>query len=348
MTDTCEGPRIVVKRRATSKDVADLAGVSRAAVSLVLNGRAEGNVSAAKEAAIRAAAAELDYTPNSVARSLQAQRTRTLGVVTDAIATTAFGGRILSGATMVAAAAGYVLLVIDTRAGDDLETSAWASLRARQVDGLLFAAMGLRPYAPPPMMQELPSVLVNCFDPREGVASVACDEVQGGRTAARALLDHGHRDVAMLAGTGDVIATHRRVQGFTEELDAVGIDVRVIPAGWEIRDGYSAAAAVLDGAHRPTGIVCANDRAAVGVVLAAAELGLSVPRDLSVVGYDDDENVAPVMVPPLTTVALPHSAMGREAVRRVLAGAAGEPVALDQVLLPCPLVTRDSVARPGR
>lgn len=337
----------MVTRRATSKDVADLAGVSRAAVSLVLNGRADGNISAANQAAIRAAAAELDYTPNSVARSLRAQRTRTLGVVTDAIATTAFGGRILSGATEVAAAAGYVLLVIDT-AGDDLEAAAWASLRARRVDGLLFAAMGLRPYAPPAVMQELPSALVNCFDPAETVASVVCDEVEGGRTAARALLDHGHREIAMLAGTTDVVATHRRVQGFTDALQDAGVSVRVEPGGWEIRDGYAAAAAVLDSERRPSGIVTANDRAALGVVLAAAERGLSVPRDLSVVGYDDDENVAPVMVPPLTTVALPHAAIGREAARRVLAGVAGEPVALEQVMLACPLVARGSVAPPTR
>lgn len=218
----------MVTRRATSKDVADRAGVSRAAVSLVLNGRSDGNISAANQAAIRAAAVELNYTPNSVARSLRAQRTRTLGVVTDAIATTAFGGRILSGATEVAAAAGYVLLVIDTWSGEDLEAAAWASLRARQVDGLLFAAMGLRPYAPPAVMQELPSVLVNCFDPDEAVASVACDEVQGGRTAARALLDHGHQDIAMLAGTSDVVATHRRLQGYTDALGAAGVEVRVV------------------------------------------------------------------------------------------------------------------------
>ena len=105
---------------------------------------------------------------------------------------------------------------------------------------------------------------------------------------------------------------------------------------------------------RPTAIVCANDRAAIGVVLAAAQLGLSVPGDLSVVGYDDDENVAPCLVPALTTVRLPHREMGERAMRLVLADVlADAPTVLavtstraPRTMLDCPLVVRDSVAPP--
>ncbi len=105
---------------------------------------------------------------------------------------------------------------------------------------------------------------------------------------------------------------------------------------------------------RPTAIVCANDRVAIGVVLAAAQLGLSVPGDLSVVGYDDDENVAPCLVPALTTVRLPHREMGERAMRLVLAGVLdtsppallSEPTRTPRTLLDCPLVVRDSVAPP--
>ena len=105
---------------------------------------------------------------------------------------------------------------------------------------------------------------------------------------------------------------------------------------------------------RPTAIVCANDRVAIGVVLAAAQLGLSVPADVSVVGYDDDENVAPCLVPALTTVRLPHREMGERAMRTVLAGVLGDaapvlaatPTRTPRTLLDCPLVVRDSVAPP--
>ena len=102
-------------RRATAQDVADLAGVSRSAVSLVLNGRGAGNIAADKQALIIAAAQQLNYTPNTVALSLRSRRSATIGVVTDAIATSAFGGQLLEGAADVAVAHGYLLLVIDTQ-----------------------------------------------------------------------------------------------------------------------------------------------------------------------------------------------------------------------------------------
>src|SRR5580765_4856405 len=101
-------------RKATSKHVAERAGVSRAAVSLVLNGRGDGNIAPAKQEAIRLAARELRYTPNSAARSLRSQRTHTIGLVTDAIATTAFGGGQLAGAIEVARVSDYLVLVLDT------------------------------------------------------------------------------------------------------------------------------------------------------------------------------------------------------------------------------------------
>lgn len=336
-----------MQRKATSRDVASRAGVSRAAVSMVLNGRAEGNVSTANQEAIRAAAAELGYVPNSVARSLRSSRTHTVGVVTDAIVTTAFGGRLLSGAMDAADEAGYLTLVLDTRRDEERTARSFDLLRERQVDGLMFAAMELRPFRPPAVMLEVPSVVAQAFDPDETVTSVWCDEVGGGRAAAQALLDAGHRDVALLAGTDDVVATRRRVEGFHEALAAAGLPrVEPVTTGWEIGTGYLAALPLLERPDRPTGIVCANDRVAAGVVLAAVSLGLAVPHDLSVVGYDDDENVAPVMVPALTTVELPHRRMGQEAMRRLLADLTGDPAPPAHVVLDCPLVERDSVTAP--
>jgi LacI family transcriptional regulator len=336
-------------RRVTSKEVAERAGVSRAAVSLVLNGRGDGNIAPAKQEAIRAAARELQYTPNSVARSLRNQRTHTIGVVTDAIVTSAYGGGVLAGAIEVAGAAGYLLLVLDTGGDPEREAAAFEVLLARQVDGLVFAAMALRPYRAPGPMRELPAVLTNSYEPDNAVTGVACDEVGGGRAATRVLLDHGHRDIVLLRGTGALVAAQRRVQGFEETCRAAGlVPAEPVPAGWEIRDGYRAARQVLAGPTRPTGLICANDRVAVGAVLAARELGLDVPGDVSVVGYDDDENVAPVMVPALTTVAIPHEAMGAEAMRRLLSTLDGSATGPEQVRLPCPLIERASVAPPAR
>jgi LacI family transcriptional regulator, galactose operon repressor len=151
----------------------------------------------------------------------------------------------------------------------------------------------------------------------------------------------------MLSGTHNEVATPLRIQGYRQALTVAGIaPAEPVTAGWDIQAGYRAAIEVLSRPGRPTGVVCANDRAAVGVVLAARELGLSVPRDVSVVGYDDDDNVAGVMVPALTTVALPHEAMGEEGMRLLLSAIESEHAEPAQVQLPCPLIERDSVAPP--
>lgn len=341
-------------RKATSQDVADLAGVSRSAVSLVLNGRGAGNIAADKQALIIDAARKLSYTPNTVALSLRSRRSATIGVVTDAIATSAFGGRLLQGASDAAVAEGYLLLVIDTQNDAERERHAYDTLQNRQVDGFLFAAMSLRPYETPPVLHGSPSALANCFDPDDGAPAFIPDEVAGSRAATQHLIDHGHRDVVMLTGTTDVMATRLREQGYVEAMTSAGLSAeRPVTAGWEIDKGHAAAMHALTSREpRPSALFCVNDRAAIGAVLAAVQLGLSVPRDLSVVGYDDDENVAPFLVPALTTVRLPHREMGERAMRVVLDAAldGSDPVLgverapSPRTLLECPLVVRDSVA----
>lgn len=335
--------------RVTAQEVAERAGVSRSAVSLVLNGRADGNISQANQERVLRVARELGYTPSMVGRNLQARRTHTIGMVTDAIVTTAYGGRMVVGAQDVALESGFVLLIMDTHAMEEREAKAFRVLQSRQVEGLLFAAMTMRPVAAPDPMRNGPSVLVNCFDPDEQVAGVFCDEVEGGRRATQVLLDAGHRDVVVLSGPPTVVA-RRRVAGFQDAMAAAGVPPPPqVEAGWEIDKGHAAGMAVLDRRDRPTGIVCANDRVAVGVALAAAKLGLEVPRDVSLVGYDDDENVAQYMQPGLTTVALPHLEMGREATRRLLDAIGGDgTVAPDQVMVVGDVVERESVAPPPR
>lgn len=343
-------------RKATSQDVADLAGVSRSAVSLVLNGRGDGNIAADKQALIIEAARKLNYTPNAVALSLRSRRSSTIGVVTDWIATTAFGGKLLQGASDVAADAGYLLLVIDTQNSAERERDAFERLQNRQVDGFLFAAQSLRSYEPGEALQAAPGALANCFDPDDRVAAFVPDELNGGKSVTQHLIDHGHRDIVMLTGTPEAVAAGLREQGFAEAMTEAGLTVRApVQTGWDIDKGYAAAMQVLTGPDPlPTAIVSANDRSAVGVILAAAQLGLSVPGDLSVVGYDDDENVAPRLVPALTTVRLPHREMGERAMH-VLLDAVREPgrpspgtdsSPRPRVLLECPLVVRDSVAPP--
>lgn len=343
-------------RKATSQDVADLAGVSRSAVSLVLNGRGAGNIAVGKQALIIEAARALNYTPNAVALSLRSRRSLTIGVVTDAVAPSDLDGRLLQGAVDAAAAEGYLLLVIDTQRDAERERQAYDTLQNRQVDGFVFAAVSLRPYEPPPLLRGVPSALANCSDSSGQVAAFVPDEVAGSRAITRLLVEQGHRDIVMITGSADVPATGLREQGFADALTSAGLAVPApVPGGGEIDSGYAAAMHALTSTEaRPTALFCVSDRVAVGAVLAATRLGLSVPGEVSVVGYDE-EDVAAHLVPPLTTVRLPHREMGEQAVRVVLDAVldASEPVALgsdrrmsDPTLLPCSLVIRDSVAPP--
>lgn len=338
--------------RPKASDVARRAGVSQTAVSFVMNGQAEGNVSAATKDKILQAAADLGYEPNEVARSLRSSRTRTLGLVTDAIASSPFAGRMMAGAGERAATAGYAVMTIDTHSHPEREAEALAELARRRVDGLIYASMGFRvlPEAPTARM---PVVLANCTARSETESSVIPDDAGGARGAAEHLLGLGHRDLVMISGpheTGDGseignISGPLRADAFAQTVADSGARGRVVVAGWEIQDGYAAARDLLDRTDRPSAIFAVTDRAAVGVLLAAAHLGLRVPEDLSVVGFDDQERLASDVIPALTTIALPHAAMGEAAVEMALEYAGGSLTPRRDVL-PCPLVVRDSTSAP--
>ena len=339
------------KRRVTSTDVAKATGVSRSAVSLVLNGRGDGMVDAGKQARIRAVARELGYVPNASAVNLRRQRTATIGLVTDAIASAPFAGPLLSAASDVALEAGYMILTIDTWQHPDYVGGAMATLRARDVDGLIYADAGLRQIegleAPP----GIPLVLANAYVADDSLPAFIPDDEGGGRAAAELVLQAGHRRIAFITGNPDSPATVQRVRGFTAALSDAGLPVgdSIVPALYSLSSNHAAALELLRRPDRPTAILAANDRGATGVILAAAALGLSVPSDLSVVGYDDEQFLAAEVPPGLTTIALPHREMGRRGMRSMLDRIEGREVdAAAPVLLASSLVERRSVAPPRR
>lgn len=333
-------------RRVTSQDVAKAAGVSRSAVSLVLNGRAEGAISAANQRAVRRAAERLGYRPNQVARSLRDQTTHSIGVVTDSIVTGSFGGAMIAGATTRAARDGYVLLVVNAERVPRAEAEAMETLLGRQVDALVYAAEGLHGWTPPELFLAEHNILLDAFATDGGATGVVPDEVAGGYRAARMLLDAGHRDITVLAGTPDVEATGRRLAGCRRAMGEAGLTSRQVTCGWEIDVGLAVGTRVLSAEDRPTGIICANDRAAAGVVLAAARLGLGVPEDVSIVGYDDDQNVAPQLG--LSTIRLPHRQMGETAMDLLIGSLRGVDLPRGEVLVDTPAVLRSSVGTPSR
>lgn len=343
-----------MNRKATALDVAKRAGVSRSAVSLVLNGRGDGNVAKESQDRIRAAALELNYSPNAIALSLRNQRSRVIGILSDEVVVSPFDGNIIGGADDIARSRGFVTVVMDTERDSARDAGAIETLLDRQVDGLMYVTVGLKPIDVPQGMLRVPSVLANCYDalPQPQLHHVIPDEVTGGREAAEHLLQLGHRDIALLAGYEDSPAAPLRVQGYRDAHAAANVPLRsdrIFMAGWDIDAGYHGAMKLLDGvspAERPTAIMCANDRLAVGVMLAAARLGLSVPDDLSVMGYDDETRIADTMVPSLTTMALPLREIGRAAMTTLLDAIEGTNTTgkgtTVETMVPCRLVIRES------
>lgn len=336
--------------------MAAAAGVSPTAVSFALSGRDTGNISPETKKRILETAARLGYEPHHVARSLRSRTTHSIGMVTDAVASSPFGGRLLAAAAERAETTGYVMLVMDLHSRDAREAAAVRELERRQVDALIYASMGFRILSSG-LTTNLPLVLANCTTEREDELSVYPDDAYGATRALEHLAGLGHRRVTMLSGhwdplglgdnQGNISGPIRR-DAFLAAARDHGVAATVVEGGWEIDDGYRSAMTVLDrpAAQRPTALFAVTDRAALGAMLAAARLGLAVPGDLSIVGFDDQEKMAENTVPPLTTVALPHSRMGEDAVTMVLAAVAGEPIGVRRRPLPCELLVRESTAPP--
>ena len=339
------------------KDVATAAGVSVTTVSHVLNEVSYARVSPETRDKVRAAAEELGYGPNRLAQALRTQRTGMLGLVSEDIATTPHAGRIILGADEAAKARGYNLMIINTSGSASLESrqADVEALLERRVDGILYATMYHRTVELPANLATVPSVLVDSVSTGGNITSVIPDEEGGARAAVGALLEAGHTRIGFLNNTDDVPATRQRLRAFRDMLAEAGLDGGAAPvesAVSEVHGGYEAARRILDRTDRPTALFCYNDRMAMGAYRAAAELGLSIPGDLSVVGFDDQELIAANFTPALTTVALPHYEMGAWATGHLIDAVEGQTdlslMAFHPTILGCPLVRRDSVAPPGR
>lgn len=337
------------------KDVATAAGVSVTTVSHVLNEVAYARISPETRDKVRSAAEQLGYGPNRLAQALRTQRTGMLGLVSEDIATTPHAGRIILGAEEAAKARGYNLMIINTSGSASLESRRddVEALLERRVDGILYATMYHRIVELPANLGSVPSVLVDSVAAGGNITAVIPDEEGGARTAVQALLAAGHRRIGFINNTDDVPATRQRLHAFRTTLAEAGLDGGAAPVESEVSEvhgGYEAARRILSREDRPTALFCYNDRMAMGAYRAAAELGLTIPADLSVVGFDDQELIAANLHPGLTTVALPHYEMGAWATEHLIDAVEGKTdlslMALHPTILGCPLVTRDSIAAP--
>ncbi|WP_314172312.1 LacI family DNA-binding transcriptional regulator [Streptomyces winkii] len=337
----------------TMRDIATRCGVSISAVSLVLNDQHEGRVSIDTAECIRSATEELGYLPNLAARGLRTRQTRTLGLLSDGVASVPFSGQMLAGAQSTAWREGYVLLLVDMAGNPDLEEPAVRSLLQRSVEGLIVAVDYHREVDLPVLSRPVPQVILG-GRPRRGNADwVVPDESAGARTATRHLIDAGHRRIAFcnVSAPAFAIAESLRREGYERALAeaGLGLDESLVVEAPEPNSpaARDPARRLLRRSDRPTAVFCFSDRLALGFYQVAAELGLEIPRDLSVVGFDNQQNFAENLFPGLTTVQLPHYQMGVRAAETAIARLRGdESEGPTGNSVTCPLVVRDSVAAP--
>ena len=327
------------RTRSTIVDVANAARVHPSTVSRALSAQPGHILRPETRARVVAAADRLGYHPSALARSLRLRRTLTLGMLVPDIANTFLAG-IIKGAEEAAHERGYALVLCNTGDLPEREATYVRVLRERQVDGILVASTRLADATVDELRAErFPFVLVNrCAGGIDDLA-VTVDNVG----LAAAVIDHlaslGHRSVAHVAGPRTTTTGAERAEGALAAGRRHGLRIAIVDAeAWSELAGHRAARQLLrDGA--PTAVFGANDLIALGVLRAAREAGLRVPDDLALVGFND---IAEASLLDLTTVRVPHEAMGARAARLLIARLEGEAIAEPRIVLEAELVIRGS------
>lgn len=326
------------------KDVAKKSGVSQATVSYVINNADHENIPQETRERVMAAARELGYRPNVAARNIRTQRSNLIGFITDQIATTPFAGAIIQGAQDVSRAHNKILLLVNTDGVPGVESAAIETLLEHRVEGIIYATMYHRRVTPPLSLREARAVLLDCLCDDQSIASVVPDEVGGGRAATEVLLRKGHRRIGFINNSDPVPATTGRLEGYRQALQAYDVPFDpdlVLTHLSDSRGGYECALALMQRPRPPTALFCYNDRMAMGAYDALRKLNRSIPEDVAIVGFDNQELISTALHPALSTMQLPHYEMGEWAVKYLL-GEIEEGGRSVQKTLNCPYIERES------
>lgn len=329
--------------RVTITDVARVAGVSVSTVSKVVNGRY--GVAPATYERVMGIVTELGYETSLIASSLRRSRTNVIGVlVTDF---EPYSAELLKGIGEATHGSGYELLAYSGWASDEplvgWERRSLSRLAGTLIDGAILVT-------PTVAMPEttIPVVAIDPHEGRGGSYTIDSDNVGGARTATDHLISLGHRRIAHVRGRDDLVSSRLRERGYRESLTAAGIpfDASLVLTGeYRRADGYAAARELLTRPQPPTAIFAANDLSALGAMTAAHELGLRVPDDVSIMGFDDIPEASNA-TPRLTTLAQPLHEMGARALRMLVDLLAGRQEGELHEQLSGELKVRDTTAPP--
>jgi DNA-binding LacI/PurR family transcriptional regulator len=328
------------------KDVAKAVGVSHPTVSRALQGSPLVHPETARQ--IREKAEEMGYKASAVARSLVTRKTWTIGLVVAAISDP-FYGEIVSGVEEVASRNGYSVILANAPIDPEREVGVVRSLQERRVDGILVTASraGER-YIAISSEMSIPIVLINNQHDGQFVHSVSIDNLHGARQAIEHLIALGHRRIGYIGNQQGYRSDRERYAAYRRTLSKARLPFQpeLVAYGNGLPDGcLSAVNQLLSLPEPPTAIFCYNDMSCLGAIRVAADRGLRIPEDLSLVGFDD-LFFAPYLQPALTTVCQPRQFMGQRAMEILLALLAGESIEKKE-RVEGQLIIRSSTAAPS-
>jgi LacI family transcriptional regulator len=332
----------------TLKDIAQKSGLSVSIVSRVLNRKSRTyRISAETERRVLKTARELNYRPNQLARGLRLKKTHTVGLVAPDLSNPFFAA-IIKSAQKVAHQLGYTLVVCDTDEDLQLEIEHVNMLHSKGVDGLIVLPVGQRSsHFDFLLKQSVPLVIVDRVFDQLATNTVVIDNRTGAREAVDHLIMHGHRRIAIIQGLPGTYTSQGRVQGYRDAFAAhrLAVDESLI-VGKDFRkqNGYVETKLLLGRRDRPTAIFAAGDLITLGALDAISEEGLEIPRELSIVAFDDVES-AEFFRCPITVIAQPKEMIG-EVAAKLLIDQIRNPARHEtrQIVLKPDLVIRESVA----
>ncbi|MCV0395585.1 MAG: LacI family DNA-binding transcriptional regulator [Rhizobiaceae bacterium] len=325
-------------------DVASRAGVSQATVSLVLNDSPGVRLSDTTRERVREAADELGYQLVRRGQRKPPADQTLIAFIADEIATDPWMALAFDGAREKALQYGLTACLTVTRGDPEAEAMVFNQM-GEQLLGVIYGTILTRRMEPSQALLDHNTVLLNCYDAKRRLPSVLPGELVGGRVATERLIQAGRQRIGLINGQEGLDASRDRLKGYRQALSSndIPFDADLVKWGnWEPSSGYEMTRVLMTMNNPPDAIFCANDMMAVGCFDALREIGLRVPQDISVIGFDDRE-IAQFTRPPLTTLVLPHFEMGEIAAEFLIDAAGGLKGGPTQIKVECTLVERHSV-----
>lgn len=342
---------------ATMKDIASLAGVSIATVSYVLNDTK--SVTDEVRTRVMKAVEQTHYQPNVIAKSLRMNKTNIIGVLVEDICGMPVAG-IVDGISECLYERGYQVLLYNLRFLQklhnqydqltkymDIVNAGMRLMENAHVDGVVYVAMHDRRISGVQHPVRIPMVYAYAMPEDSDIPYVTYDNEHSAYQMTRLLIEQGHRRIALVAGHAASTTAQKRLSGFRAAMDDADL---YVPAeyirwgDWEYPSGVEQGTELMKLNVRPTAIFAMNDTMAAGCYRAIKNHGLRIPADISVVGFDNRE-IAYLINPPMTTMELPNKQIGFQAANLLLARLKDSKVAVENIVLPCSIVQRESTAR---